>query len=228
MKTILSIIIPVLNEQKTINHTLALLSDQNGFETVEVLVVDGDPMGGTLSAIQRLGIVKILSPRGRGRQMNEGARQAHGEILLFLHADTVLPANALQHIRDILNHPDLAGGAFDLGIRARGPAFRIIEKMASLRSRLTRRPYGDQAMFIKRSWFDKTGGFKPIPVMEDLEFMARLKKAGGRIHIFPEKVETSARRWQREGIVACTLRNWLILVLYHSGVSPEKLAAFYP
>ncbi|MBU1169730.1 MAG: TIGR04283 family arsenosugar biosynthesis glycosyltransferase, partial [Proteobacteria bacterium] len=208
MKTLISIIIPVLNEQENINRTLMKLAGQDRFDAAEVLVVDGDPNGQTLAAIRHPDVVKILAPRGRGCQMNKGAQHAQGDIFLFLHADTELPEKALVNIMDILEKTDLAGGAFDLGIRARGPAFRIIEKAASFRSRLTRLPYGDQALFIRRSWFDRIGGFHPIPVMEDLEFMKQLKHVGGRIHIFPDKVDTSARRWHREGMLSCTLRNW--------------------
>jgi rSAM/selenodomain-associated transferase 2 len=228
MAPIISIIIPVLNEQDTLRSTLSSLAALEGFEHAEVLVVDGDPNGSSVYDIPSEKMIALISPKGRGIQMNAGAEKAAGEILLFLHADTRLPDNALLRILESRTDKALAGGAFDLGIVAAHPFFRVIEKTASLRSRMTRLPYGDQALFIRRNWFAIIGGFKPIPVMEDLDLMKRLKQAGGRIQIFPDRVGTSARRWEKEGMLSCTLRNWMLLCLYHAGVSPEKLAALYP
>jgi hypothetical protein len=119
------------------------------------------------------------------------------------------------------------GGAFDLEIKSKKRIFRLIERAASIRSRLTRIPYGDQAIFLKKSFFDQIGGFKDIPIMEDVELMQRVKKAGQKIKFIPRKVWTAARRWEKEGIVYCTLRNWILISLYMFGVSPEKLNKFY-
>jgi hypothetical protein len=120
------------------------------------------------------------------------------------------------------------GGAFDLRIDGRKIAFRVIETIASLRSRLTRIPYGDQAMFIRASYFRTLGGgFREIPIMEDVDLMQRLKRDGRRIVIIREGVTTSARRWEEEGPVFGTLRNWSLMVLYFCGVAPERLARFY-
>ena len=119
------------------------------------------------------------------------------------------------------------GGAFDLRIDSRRIVFRVIETIASLRSRLTRIPYGDQAMFIRASYFRTLGGFKEIPIMEDVDLMQRIKRNGKRIAIFREPVITSARRWEREGPGFGTLRNWFLMALYLCGVAPERLARFY-
>jgi hypothetical protein len=118
-------------------------------------------------------------------------------------------------------------GSFDLGIRSEKKAFRLIEKMVFFRSRLTKIPYGDQAFFIERKFFAKLGGYKEIPIMEDVELMRRIKAAGGKIAIIPNPVQTSPRRWEREGILYCTLRNWILVMLYFFGVSPERLSKLY-
>lgn len=227
MKNDISIIIPVLDEASIINRTIGAVLSLPHYGRVEVIVVDGSPDGGTLDAIEKHGIKKIISRRGRAAQMNEGALDAVGEILLFLHADTELPADALATAASIMDTGEFVGGAFDLGIEAEKPVYRLIEKAASFRSRVTRIPYGDQAIFISREYFRASGGFMEIQLMEDVELMKRIRKAGDRIYIAPGKVKTSARRWETEGIFSCTLRNWLLRVLYEAGVSPDKLAALY-
>jgi hypothetical protein len=118
-------------------------------------------------------------------------------------------------------------GAFDLAVDSERPAFRLIEKAASIRSRLTRIPYGDQSVFMRKRDFQDLGGFRDIPIMEDVEIMQRIKKRKGKICILRKAVRTSPRRWEKEGIVYTTLRNWLILFLYLFGVRPEKLIRFY-
>jgi rSAM/selenodomain-associated transferase 2 len=159
--------------------------------------------------------------------MNEGVRAAGGDILVFLHADTELPANAFRSISSIMLKGRFAGGAFDLAIDARGLIFRVIEWVTSNRSRLTRIPYGDQAIFLGRDSFMRIGGYRDIPLMEDVDLMRRLKARGDRIFIIREKVKTSARRWEREGVLRCTARNWAIMLLYLLGVRPERLARWY-
>ena len=223
----ISIIIPVLNEASIINRTIGDILNLPYDGKVEVIVVDGGPYGETLNAVEKNDLKKIISQKGRPCQMNEGARNACGEILLFLHADTELPSDALKTISSVMGRRKFVGGAFDLGIKSDKPVFRLIETAASLRSRVTRIPYGDQAIFIRKEYFHASGGFREIPLMEDVEFMRRIKKAGDRIYIIPEKVKTSPRRWEREGILCCTMRNWLLITLYSAGVPPEKLAAFY-
>jgi rSAM/selenodomain-associated transferase 2 len=159
--------------------------------------------------------------------MNKGASLATGDILLFLHVDTRLPMDALGLIGAAMEDNRYVAGAFDLGIESSKPIFRIIERAASLRSRFTRIPFGDQAIFIRKDYFKQIGGYQEIPVMEDVEFMDRIKKQGGRIFIIPRRVSTASRRWELEGIVRCTLRNWILQILYILGISPHKLARFY-
>lgn len=159
--------------------------------------------------------------------MNEGAALAKGNILLFLHVDTLLPRDALRLIWSAMEVNRFVAGAFDLGIESSKPVFRIIERAASLRSRITRIPFGDQAIFVRKDYFMQIGGYGEIPVMEDVEIMDRIKKQGGQIFIIPRRARTASRRWEKEGIVRCTLRNWTLQILYFLGISPHKLARFY-
>jgi len=222
-----SVIIPALNESSIINHTVEhVYRAGSGFD-LEVIVVDGDPEGGTSRCINSKQAIKLISPKGRGQQLNKGASVARGDILLFLHTDTELPEDAFRTISTSINKDQCVGGAFDLGIKSERFVFRLIEKMVYLRTRLTNIPYGDQAIFIKRDFFEKMNGFREIPIMEDVELMRRIKKSGYKICIIPRKVKTSPRRWEKEGIFSCTLRNWMLISLYLLGVHPEKLARFY-
>ncbi len=224
----ISIIIPVFQEEKTICETLDTLKRLADDAAAEIIVVDGDPQKTTIRGISGHPAIKTLSaPKGRGRQMNAGANIAQGEILLFLHADTRLPQGALARIRQAVKDRNIAAGAFELGIDAPGPAFRIIERMASWRSRLTRIPYGDQAIFIKHPLFRELGGYRPLSIMEDINLMQRIKESGSKIEIIRQKVHTSARRWEKEGVLACTLRNWVLSSAYYLGVPPEKLKRYY-
>lgn len=222
-----SIILPVLNETALINPMMDHLESLEGSENCEFIVVDGTPDGGTIKAVTRQGVQCVKSPQGRASQMNTGAAMAMGEILIFLHADTRLPRQALELINQAMTRQALIGGAFDLHIDTERLILKIIARIASLRSRLTRIPYGDQAIFIRRDYFHQMGGYPEIPLMEDVALMRRIKRAGGRIGFIPEPVITSARRWEQEGILYTTLRNWLLLSAYTLGVAPDKLAKYY-
>ena len=169
----------------------------------------------------------MVSARGRARQMNAGAAVASGDILLFLHADTRLPDNAFQKISSAMGQGRYVAGAFELGIDSSSLAIKIIARTAAWRSRLTRIPYGDQAIFIGRNYFHKIGCFKDIPLMEDVELMRRIKRMGDKICILRDRVSTSPRRWEQEGVIYCSLRNVIILTLYYMGVSPDRLARYY-
>jgi rSAM/selenodomain-associated transferase 2 len=227
MRNHLSVIIPVLNEAYIINSTLMHLQKMEGGFRVEVIIVDGDPEGSTIAAVTSAAARKIKAPRGRGGQMHQGARLATGNILLFLHADVVLERNALLQIVNVCRRNDIAGGAFSLRIDSGKRVFRLIEKAVSIRSRLTKIPYGDQAIFINKTIYDRIGGFSDIPLMEDVDLMRRLKKSGARIRILPDRALTSPRRWEKEGVLYCTLRNWLLISLYSLGIAPERLVRFY-
>lgn len=233
MNVHISIIIPVFHEALIINQVLEDIYRHGTAINFEVIVVDGSRENDTLKAINDTRVIKISSPKGRGIQMNSGAKQAKGGILLFLHADTFLPVNGLDRIYNSLSSKKYVGGAFDLRIKSelkiksRKKYYRIIEKTASIRSRITGIPYGDQAIFIDKNYFFKLKGFKEIQIMEDVDLMSRIKKNGGKIIILPLKVQTSSRRWDSEGVVYGTLRNWFLMAFYLMGAAPGKLAAFY-
>jgi rSAM/selenodomain-associated transferase 2 len=223
-----SVIVPVLGEA----HQLASLIDHlfriaDG-KPVEIIVVDGSPDGESIKAVSRQGATLLTAPAGRARQMNAGAAAARGAYLLFLHADTLLPPGAFRRIEETLSEGNCVAGAFDLRYNSTRLSMRFIARVACLRSRLTRIPYGDQAQFFRRDYFEKLCGFADIPLMEDVEIMRRIKDRGDCISILPEAVVTSARRQEKEGILYCTLRNWVIVSLYFMGVPPERLIRFYP
>lgn len=222
-----SIVIPVLNKQDQINTLIEHVHSQDYEGACEIIVADGDPQGRTIKVIRDENVISITSKKGRASQMNAGAELAHGEVLIFLHADTKLPPNALEKISQVLEDAKYVGGAFDLGIDSDSLLLKYIATRTRFRSRLNRIPYGDQAIFIRRSYFDEIGRFKDIPLMEDVELMRRIKKRGDKIFILRDRVKTSARRWEKEGIFYTTLRNRLLVGLYYVGVSPDKLAKYY-
>lgn len=222
----ISVVIPVLYESEMIQAAVAHLRGLAGEKTIEIIVVDGDPAGSTIRTIDDRAVITATAPRGRARQMNNGASRASGDIIVFLHADTLLPHDALVKIRSAVTQ-GYGTGAFGLGIRSDRWIFRITEKYVALRTRFTGIPFGDQAMFIRRDLFRKIGGFADIPIMEDVDLMKRIRKRGEPVCIIPDKVTTSARRWEREGILYCTFRNWMLQILYTCGVSPDRLARFY-
>lgn len=227
-KPYISIIIPVFQEEGLICETLDVIEGLDNRSAAEVIVVDGDRQAKTIHAISGFPVKTITAPRGRSAQMNAGADLAQGETLLFLHADTHPPKDALTLIRRTFMKPGISAGAFDLGINAPGFPYRAIEWMVYWRSRLTRIPYGDQALFIKQSIFHALGGYREIPIMEDIDLMQRVKRSGGRIEIIGRKTWTSARRWEKEGVIACTVRNSLLSSAFYLGVSPDKLTRYYP
>jgi rSAM/selenodomain-associated transferase 2 len=219
----LSIIIPTLNEEHVLGRTLSQLQHK---KYCEVIVVDGGSRDTTLELAQKSGCRIITSPKGRGRQMNLGAAIATGEILLFLHADTVLPEDFPGLIFDALNHPFIAAGAFSLAIDSPSKSLAAIAFFANLRSRFLHLPYGDQGLFTKRKTFNTIGGFPEMEIMEDFVFIQKIRKEG-KIVILPECVTTSARRWKNMGIIRTTLINQLIVCGYKLGVPPVMLAQWY-
>ncbi len=198
-------------------------------ENCEVIVVDGD--GGSsielLHDLEDKNLIKIDSKKGRANQMNTGASIAKNEILLFLHADTILPKDAIKLIQDTLKEETIKAGAFDLSFDNNSIAMKIIAKTASIRSRLTKLPYGDQAIFIKKDIFNTIGGYENISLMEDVNLMQKLKRLNHKIKILKEKVTTSARKWENRGVIYTTLRNWLLITLYFLKIDPNKLSKYY-
>ena len=222
-----SLIIPVLNEAENISAIIQHVRELDADGTAEIIVVDGDPEGGTINAIRDEGVRTVVTEKGRARQMNCGAALATGDILLFLHADTLLPSNTFALIQATMNDKSLVGGAFDLGFNTRRRIFKITETYVFLRTRLTKIPFGDQAIFIRRDHFERLGGYRDIPIMEDVDLMKRIRKRGDRIYIIREKVRTSPRRYEQEGIVYTTIRNWMLQLQYALGVPPERLVRWY-
>lgn len=227
MRKRFSVIIPVLHEATGINDLLGHLRQLDAARQCEILVVDGSADKDTLMSITGSDVIGLASPPGRARQMNAGAAVASGDVLIFLHADTRLPADALLLISRAMTGSAYWGGAFSLGTSSGKWIYRLIARTASWRSRLTRIPYGDQAIFIRRDDFRNLGGYPVIPIMEDVALMRQIKKRGGKITIIPHPVATSPRRWEREGVLCATLRNWLLLAAYLLGRPPEKLARYY-
>jgi rSAM/selenodomain-associated transferase 2 len=223
-----SIIIPVLHESKIVNELLDSLDHLKSDGSFEIIVVDGSSTQDTLQVISRKNVRKYASSLGRGRQMNEGAAHATGDILIFLHADTFLSPNALTIIKTTLQNKTYVGGAFTLKIQSKMLFLRAIASYSTLRSQFTRAPYGDQVIFLRKSYFDAIGGYRDIQVMEDVELMRRIKKKKGKIIILPDAVITSDRRWRQEGPFYTLVRDNIIIILYWCGISVEKLAKFYP
>jgi rSAM/selenodomain-associated transferase 2 len=217
----ISIIIPVLNEAPNIGATMASIQADN----IEIIVVDGGSKDDTRKIAADLGAIVINSAVGRSLQMNTGAKIATGDILLFLHGDSRLPAGFDRLIEEALV-AGVAGGAFGLQIDAPQLQFRWIEWGVGVRSRWFQMPYGDQGIFLRAEMFWAIGGFPPLPIMEDFEFIRRLQRQGA-IVIIPAPVTTLARRWLQKGIWQTTVINQLMVAGYLLGISPQKLLQFY-
>jgi rSAM/selenodomain-associated transferase 2 len=222
-----SFIVPVLHEADRINDLIASIRQLETDKAFEIMIIDGSPAKDTLHAIKDDRVIKISSEKGRAKQMNAGASVAKGDILIFLHADTELPSTALKRMDAFIDRDEYVGGAFDLGIKSDKVIYKVIAFLGSLRSRLNRIPYGDQAIFIRRDYFNKMGGYRDIPLMEDVELMRRIKRSGNKIWIFYDRVMTSPRRWEEEGLIYSILRNWILQILYFLGLSPHQMVNFY-
>lgn len=218
----LSVIIPVYNEAAGLARTLAAVQALPG--DLEVLVIDGGSRDDTVEIALRMGVRVASAPKGRAAQMNHGAALALGEVLLFLHADTLLPENAHALIAAALTQPGTVGGCFRLGFDDEHRLLRGIAFMTRFSCRLFH--YGDQAFFVRAETFARLGGFRLYPLMEDLDFWLRLRRLGKAV-VLPRGIVTSARRFLENGVVRQQLQNVLLVLLYLAGVSPEALARFY-
>ncbi len=220
-----SIVMPVLNEAEHISaRLLALNALLHRRQTIsyEIIVVDGSSDDNS-AALARAHATRVISaPRGRALQMNAGAAAACGEVLLFLHADTILPEHALEYVESGVN----AWGWFNVRLSGQNFMFRIIERMMSLRSRLTQVATGDQAIFVARKLFDRVGGFPELSLMEDVALSKILRKQTKPLPI-QQSVITSSRRWQQYGIIKTVFLMWWLRLLYFLGVSPSHLARLY-
>jgi rSAM/selenodomain-associated transferase 2 len=209
-----SIIIPTLNEEEVIERCLETVVNIPG---IEVIISDGGSTDKTVEMAGSYRDVKVVSSiRGRGAQMNAGASYAHGGILLFLHADSILSREVILKIPCVFKNNSIVGGAFKIRLLSDRLPYRLIEAGINFRSRLLKLPYGDQGLFVKRSVFKKLGGFGGMPVCEDLDFIWRLKKRG-EIAILDEEILSSVRRWENSGVLRTSLRNQFLLASYVLG-----------
>ena len=221
----LSIIVPVLDEETGIVATLSALASLRA-RGAEVIVADGGSRDRTVALARPLCDRLIVAPRGRAVQMNAGAGAAQGNVLLFLHADTLLPADADRLIRDGLARGGRAWGRFDVRIAGQHPLFPLIAALMNLRSRATGVATGDQAIFVDKAAFAAVGGFPDIALMEDIVLSRRLKRRSRPLCVAARAL-TSGRRWEKHGVVRTILTMWRLRLAFFLGTAPDKLAARY-
>ena len=215
----ISVIVPTLNEAAHLPETLRHVADA---EPHEIIIADGGSTDASLEITTEAGARIVHSERGRGVQMNAGASAANGELLFFLHADTLPPPDYADAIRETLSSPQNIAGAFHFSLRDPRPAgAAIIEKFTAWRSKWRPLPYGDQGIFIRRSAFEALGQFPKWPMLEDIEFIRHARRYG-RVVIHPAAVQTSARRWKQHGAIRTFLRHQMILLGYYAGVLPSR------
>ncbi len=221
----ISVIIPTLNEEASISGCIdAVRAEDAG---IGIIVADGGSEDRTCETVLRHGGVQLVrTGRGRGQQLNSGAEAATGDILLFLHADTVLEQGWSGALRRAYAAEEDLCGAFTFAVDDPSWRFRTVEQWVALRCALCRLPYGDQGLFVARSLFDRIGGFHDMPLMEDVELVRRMKKSG-RLRILDHRAFTSARRWQRKGVLRTALLNQFVMTLYLLGADPGRLYRIY-
>ena len=223
---LVTIVLPVLHDTAALGSVLPTLPHH---PTVEIVVVDGgDPAESAMAQLRAVNpdIIWIRSPAGRAVQMNRGAREGRGRWLLFLHADTRLGANWLDALRAVDDRPDSVGGSFAFMLDTPARWARWIERGVRLRVRLFDLPYGDQALFVRRAIFDDLGGYRDLPLMEDVDFVVRLRRRGRLDHL-PVAATTSPRRWERDGWLRRSVDNAVLVTLFFAGAAPARLARRY-
>ncbi len=219
----ISAIIPTLNEQATIRKVIEA-TESAGID--EILIIDGGSTDDTAAIAASCSCRVLESSPGRATQMNLGARESTGDVLLFLHADNWLEPDAARQIHNALAHSDVAGGAFQQRIEADGMLYRWLEWGNARRVTGWQMPYGDQGLFVRRSIFNRLGGFQEVPLLEDV-LLSRQLRSEGKIVLLRGPIYVSARRWQEHGVIRQTIRNWGILAAHRCGVSPKRLARYY-
>jgi len=218
----ISVIIPTLNEEGMIRQLGTDLGQHDG----EIILVDGGSTDQTVAVAREAGFRVIHCPAGRGRQLNLGAASSRGKILLFLHADTRVPATFGPDILHCLATKTPLVGAFRLGVDQGDAMLRLVVFFSNLRSTLLRLPYGDQALFMRRTTFDRLGTFPDLEIMEDFALIRRARRLG-RVITINRSVMTSPRRWQRHGVIRTTLINQLMILGFLAGVPAKTLALLY-
>lgn len=220
----LSIVIPVLNEADGIGGRLTVLQPLRA-AGAEIVLADGGSTDGTCDLVAGLADRIIAAPRGRGSQMNVGAEQARGDILLFLHADTELPDGALTAI-EVAVAEGAVWGRFDVRIVGASPLLPVVATLMNWRSRLTGIATGDQAIFATREAFARAGGFPDIPLMEDIAFSTAMRRIAHPACL-AVRVATSGRRWEKHGVWRTIAMMWWLRLRFWLGVSPQTLAREY-
>ena len=221
-----SIVVPALNEARTIVATLISLQPLRTAGH-EVIVVDGGSVDATAALSAPLADRIVVAAKGRALQMNAGAAIATGEVLLFLHADSCLPENGITTMVRELNRSGRRWGRFDITIAGRNRVLQMVAALMNLRSRATGIATGDQGIFVERALFDAVAGFPSQPLMEDIEISRRLKRAAGAPLCLRQRIVTSARRWERHGAWRTILAMWRWRLAYSRGTDPELLVAEY-
>lgn len=224
MNLALCIVVPVLDEAPNLAACLGALQHLRR-RGVRVVVVDGGSSDDSLAIARGLADLAFTAPQGRARQMNAGAAACSGELLLFLHADTLLPHDADALVRCAMQG-ERDWGRFDVAIDSPRPVMRVVEALMNLRSRWTGIATGDQAIFVRKELFDRLGGFPDQPLMEDVALSTRLKRHGPPACL-REPVTTSARRWERHGPWRTILLMWRLRAAYFLGADPSELALRY-
>jgi rSAM/selenodomain-associated transferase 2 len=220
---VLSVIVPALNEEDRIG---GLLEEIGKRSSCEVVVADGGSSDRTAGLAAERGARVVAAPTGRAAQMNAGAGEATGGILLFLHADTRLPEGFQGMIEKSLDDPAVAGGGFRFALDGEEPFLRLVERGANFRAGKLGIMFGDQGIFVRTALFRKVGGFPDQPIMEDYELVRRARRLG-RMVILPAAAVTSARRWSKKGLLRTTLVNMAATWAYRAGLSPERLRVWY-
>ena len=226
----ISVVIPTLNEEARLRDCLAALAPAAIDGLVkEVIVADGGSDDATLDIADSFGAAIIAASTGRGGQLKAGAEMARGDWLLFLHGDTVLETGWSDEVSVFVEKNVYDAGVFTLGFDAKGLAPKIVAAGAMLRTSFTKSPYGDQGLFISKKVYEEIGGYRDMPLFEDVEFVRRLMRKKGplALHIFSTRAVTSARRYEEEGYIRRVIRNTILLTRFQLGASPEKLSKAY-
>lgn len=217
-----SVIVPALDDARLIG---AAVASARAALAHEVIVVDGGSRDLTRQTAEAAGAQIVDSPPGRAVQMNAGAARASGEVLLFLHADTLLPAGGCRLAADALSSPAVSAGGFGFSVPDTARHSRLISAAGRWRARLGGLPWGDQALFMSRDVFRELGGFPEQPVMEDMELVHRLRRFG-RVVTLPQRAITSARAWDEHGLLLPTAVNLAAIAAYRAGADPRRIAAW--